>query len=319
MDFNIALQKVGDFGVYQKLLCGVLVIPSAAFCALIYLTQFFIILVPEHRCYVPANVMYWNQSMPKDESLRSCYMYDINQTLFQDEFSDHLNKSLIPCQYGWTYNFSQIYPTIATELNWVCDDKRLPYTVQTIFYIGTCLGSIVLGFIADRFGRKPSIICSYILAFGGGLASAFTSNFYLFVILRFLVGASIIPLSEDPYVLSLEYIGLEKRTLSVIFWLSSYVTFSAICPWIAYAISDWRNLCIATSVPLLLIIFGGIWLPESASWLLTQGRHKEALQLLRKVAKMNGREFPEEYEHMFEEENQENICQKQPEPNVTFF
>ncbi|XP_067143130.1 beta-alanine transporter-like isoform X2 [Centruroides vittatus] len=320
MDYNVALQKVGDFGLFQKLLCGVLVIPSAAFCALVYFTQFFIILVPEHWCYVPQDVL-WNQSMPDDEQLRRCYMYDVSSSSFIDKLSDQSNKTLIPCQYGWTYDFSQLYPTIATELNWVCDNERLPYTAQTIFYIGTCLGSIVLGLIADRYGRKPSIICSYVLAFGAGLISAFTTNFYMFVILRFLVGASIIPLSEDPYVLSLEYIGLEKRTLSVIFWISSYITFSAICPWIAYAISDWKKLCIATSVPLLLIVLGGIWLPESASWLLTQGRYKEAIQLLKKVAKINGKEFPEEYEHIYDEENLENACQKQhtSESNVNFF
>ena len=53
-----------------------------------------------------------------------------------------------------------------------------------------------------RFGRRPSIILSYIIACVAGVASAFTTSFIGFNFLRFFVGATIIPLSEDPYVLS---------------------------------------------------------------------------------------------------------------------
>lgn len=132
-----------------------------------------------------------------------------------------------------------------------------------------------------RFGRRPSIILSYIIACVAGISTAFTNSFIGFNFLRFFVGATIIPLSEDPYVLSkfwyakmkfvlvsyslfyycinpfffsgLEYIGVKKRTIVIIIWSMGYIIFSAICPWIAYALHDWRLLCIITSAPLAVI------------------------------------------------------------------
>ncbi|KFM83177.1 hypothetical protein X975_23325, partial [Stegodyphus mimosarum] len=161
MDFNDALQEVGDFGLYQKLLCMFLVVPSASLCALVYFTQFFIILVPEHRCRlyeeenfhlglnssnltVPYEVRE-GQTLPKQ-----CEMF------ISSNYSDNLEANLsdrteetIKCQNGWIYDFSELYPTVATEMNWVCEHDQLPYQSQTIFYVGTSIGCIIFGLIAD--------------------------------------------------------------------------------------------------------------------------------------------------------------------------
>ncbi|KAG8182445.1 hypothetical protein JTE90_012459 [Oedothorax gibbosus] len=295
MDFNTVLEEVGDFHLYQKLLCVFLVVPSASLCALVYFTQFFTILIPDHRCKLnegdnyQANVSgLWNVSVPVDDlgKYEMCRMYDV---------TNGTGNETVGCANGWVYDFEDLYPTIATEMNWVCDNDQLPYQSQTIFYVGTSIGCIVFGLIADRFGRRPSIILSYMIACVAGIASAFTTNFYTFNFLRFFVGATIIPLSEDPYVLSLEYIGVNKRTIVIIIWSMGYILFSAICPWIAYGLRDWRMLCVITSVPLAIVPILGKFIPESASWLLTRGRHKEAIKLLQTLARVNKRKFPEEF------------------------
>lgn len=304
MDFNFVLQEVGDFGIYQKLLCLFLVIPSACLCALVYFAQFFIIMVPDHHCklheeakFADVTFINSNTSVSFEESseisLNQCEMY-VTSELFSNVTTD-VNKTT-GCLYGWVYNFTELYPTIATEMDWVCDKDQRPYESQTIFYIGTSIGCIVFGLIADRFGRRPSIILSYIIACVAGIATAFQTSLIGFNFLRFFVGATIIPLSEDPYVLSLEYIGVKKRTIVIILWSMGYILFSAICPWIAYALHDWRLLCIITSVPLAIIPILGKFIPESASWLLTRGRKNEAVKLLKTVAQVNGREYPEEFD-----------------------
>lgn len=306
MDFNAALKEVGDFGLYQKLLCILIVIPSASLCAFVYLTQFFIILVPDHRCKLYEehlefqNFSITNYSIPSEKrdgttKFVKCEMFETSNSSDLTSNFTSISNSTMKCQYGWVYDFEELYPSMATEMNWVCEDDRLPYQSQTIFYVGTSLGCIVFGLIADRFGRKPSIILSYIIATVAGIGTAFTKSIYTFNFLRFFVGATIIPLSEDPYVLSLEYIGVEKRTIVIIIWSMGYVIFSAICPWIAYYLRDWRLLCIITSVPLALIPLCYKLIPESASWLLTRGRKKEAIKLLRTVAKINKRVYPEEF------------------------
>ncbi|XP_035215676.1 carcinine transporter-like isoform X2 [Stegodyphus dumicola] len=317
MDFNDALQEVGDFGVYQKLLCMFLVVPSASLCALVYFTQFFIILVPEHRCrlYEEENFHLGlnssNLTVPfevrEGQVLpMQCEMYISSNYSFNWEanLSDRTGETM-KCQNGWIYDFSELYPTVATEMNWVCEHDQLPYQSQTIFYVGTSIGCIIFGLIADRFGRRPSIILSYVIACVAGIGTAFTKSFYTFNFLRFFVGATIIPLSEDPYVLSLEYIGVKKRTFVIIIWSMGYIVFSAICPWIAFALRDWRLLCIITSAPLAAIPLCGKLIPESASWLLTRGRRKEAIKLLKIVARINKRDYSEEFADIDCDKNEE--------------
>ncbi|GFV39968.1 carcinine transporter [Trichonephila clavipes] len=161
--------------------------------------------------------------------------------------------------------------------------------------------------LSRLYGRRPSIILSYVIACVAGIGSAFTTSFYTFNILRFFVGATIIPLSEDPYVLSLEYIGVKKRTIVIIIWSMGYILFSAICPWIAYGLRDWRLLCIITSAPLAAVPLFGKFVPESASWLLTQGRKKEAVKLLKTVARINKKEYPEEFgERCYDKNNEQD-------------
>ncbi|XP_013787158.1 carcinine transporter-like [Limulus polyphemus] len=308
MDFNQALKQVGDFGLYQKLLCAFLIFPSAALCALVYFTQFFIIMVPNHWCYVeqPGSSNFtleeWkNLTLPKgtadaQHTYQQCKQYNVNVTEIQQNVSVGYpllleDVDVVPCQNGWEYDFSSLYPTLATELNWVCENDRLPYWVQTVFYVGTSVGSIVFGFISDRYGRRASIIASYAIALVAGIGSSFANSFAIFAALRFFVGACIIPLSEDPYILGLEYIGVEKRTLGIICWTTGYITFSVICPWISYGIRDWQILSIITMAPLSLFVLFGKWIPESASWLLTRGRIEDAAHMLRTVAKVNRNHF----------------------------
>ncbi|KAH9369955.1 hypothetical protein HPB48_001832 [Haemaphysalis longicornis] len=315
MDFNDALSGAGDFGTYQKLLILLLVVPSGALCALVYFTQYFIILIPEdYSCrldepprelldaYNLTSDLLRQLALPPDEEsgsgLSRCLMYDTNLTslVMTGNLTSNATWDTVACRNGWDYKYGNLYPTIATELNMVCDRSHLSYYVQTFFYAGTSIGSVFFGFIADRYGRKPSIVVSYAMAWLAGLASSFVHNLAGFAILRFLVGMCIIPLSEDPYVLSLEYIGPRWRTLPIVLWALSYIIFSMLCPWLAYGIHNWTYLSVCTSMPLLLVVVFMRFVPESASWLLTRGRNEAAVRYLQQVAFFNKRHIPENLE-----------------------
>lgn len=51
-------------------------------------------------------------------------------------------------------------------------------------------GGLLFGWIADRYGRIPSIIGSNILAGLAGIATAFSNSFWTFTICRFMVGVA---------------------------------------------------------------------------------------------------------------------------------
>ncbi|UYV66229.1 hypothetical protein LAZ67_4000912 [Cordylochernes scorpioides] len=278
LDIRMQLDiNVGDFGRYQKLLCAFLVLPSAVFSSLVYFTQFFIMAVPSHQCVLPED--YSNATFKADQ----CHLVNLNDS-----------SDPIPCPAGWHYDFQELYPTITTDLNWVCENNQLPYIAQTVFYVGTSIGVLVFGYIADRYGRKPSILISYLIAFVGGVVTLFVTDFYSFLVVRFLVGTSIIPLSEDPFILGLEYMGTKKRTLPIVFWSGAYIITSAICPWLAYFLHSWKLLLLVTTIPLASFLLAGLLMPESASWLLTRGQVARTHAIFQQMARINGTTFAPE-------------------------
>ncbi|KAG9280617.1 solute carrier family 22 member 7-like [Astyanax mexicanus] len=58
---------------------------------------------------------------------------------------------------------------------------------------------------------------------------------------------------------------------------------------LAYLLRDWRHLMLAVTAPCILAIATWWWVPESARWLLVNGRVEEAQRVLQQCAKMNGK------------------------------
>lgn len=114
------------------------------------------------------------------------------------------------CQNGWEFDMEEVpYSTIATEvkvifvyilsfqvlievfyfqLEWVCDNAALPTIAQSIFFLGAIVGGLIFGWIADRFGRIPSLVGCNMIGFIAGVATAFVGGFWQFSLCRFLVG-----------------------------------------------------------------------------------------------------------------------------------
>lgn len=166
LDFNDLLEQVGSYGPFQKFLIVLLVMPSAAFCGLIYVAQYFILMVPEHFCTLPASsnfseldvehfksiwIPFEFENDQRTKKFASCLLYD-EPNINQLSSSDYRNKLTSTQCSNWTFDYakSDLYPTMATEHNWICGAARWPYHQQTIFYIGTSVGCVFFGYISDR-------------------------------------------------------------------------------------------------------------------------------------------------------------------------
>lgn len=72
--------------------------------------------------------------------------------------------------------------------------------------------------------------------------------------------------------------------------IALFFTFAAsILPWIALWCDDWKLLAIVTSAPLLLAVFTPFVVPESARWLVSQGKVDKAISILKKFERINGK------------------------------
>lgn len=70
----------------------------------------------------------------------------------------------------------------------MCDDAWRPTFGQSMFFVGAVVGSIILGFVGDKFGRIPALVAACTIAFLSVIATAFAQDFSMFVSLRFLTG-----------------------------------------------------------------------------------------------------------------------------------
>ena len=68
---------------------------------------------------------------------------------------------------------------------------------------------------------------------------------------------------------------------------------TCVLPLIAWLLADWYWLVLSTSLPLSIMLIGFFFVPESPRWLLSkEGKVPKATQILRKVAKTNGKPEP---------------------------
>ncbi|KAJ7383015.1 hypothetical protein OS493_031185 [Desmophyllum pertusum] len=191
----------------------------------------------------------------------------------------------------WEFDTSELN-SVVTEWDLVCDVSALSMLTKAVMFLGFLIGVLAGGFLSDKFGRKPiayflTVLCN-ILA----LAGSFIHVYWLYVLVRVLVGVCIGGSNLAMYVLLVEYVGKRHRhvigTTLFYFWVLALLLLSLF----AYLIRDWRTLSIAGAVPGLLQIFFWWFFPESPRWLLAHGKPKEAIEELKKAAAFNRKEMP---------------------------
>lgn len=70
----------------------------------------------------------------------------------------------------------------------VCDKNYWTETTQTVLSFGVLIGAMTMTTVADKFGRKRTLlICACVGSFVVFL-TALARNYYLFTVLRFLLG-----------------------------------------------------------------------------------------------------------------------------------
>nr|XP_061792355.1 solute carrier family 22 member 7a [Nerophis lumbriciformis] len=272
MNFEQILRDVGGFSKFQFLILSVLCLPRAIL-PLHFLLHNFVSATPAHRCATrPAG----NYSLPEDGARASCPTFGDNRTGV--------------CPHGYAYDHSQFVSTTVTEWDLVCEDRGFNNALATYFFLGVTFGAILFGHLADMFGRKPTLLA----ALGGaalmGAALAFSSSYTAFAVTRALSGVALSGVSIIGCVLGLEWTDVRHRTLTGTLISLSWSAGNMLLALLAYAIRDWRHLTLAVTAPCVPALLCCWWLPESARWLVANGRTAEAHRCLLRCARTNKRD-----------------------------
>ncbi|KAJ8361532.1 hypothetical protein SKAU_G00180570 [Synaphobranchus kaupii] len=227
MKFEHVLAETDGFGRFQIMTISLIFVTRITLpCH--YLVHNFIAAVTDHRCDISGmedGKVFRNLTQDQrlsvsipaedDGSRSSCKMFREPQFHLLYNFSNATEMPAVPCQYGWVYDTSIFSSTLATEWDLVCDKRSLNKATATIFFVGVMTGAVVSGSLSDRYGRKSMLLVSYLSGMVFGLASAFSSSFLMFAIIRFFTGFGIAGINIISIVLCLEWVDIEHRKLTL--------------------------------------------------------------------------------------------------------
>ncbi|KAG5844987.1 hypothetical protein ANANG_G00133990 [Anguilla anguilla] len=290
-DYDEITSFLGEWGPFQRTVFVLLSLSSipngyGGLC-MVFLSD-----TPRHRCSLPhVNLTGFNLSraLPAEHvggrmDYSRCARYKrLNGTeaLFANETEG--------CADGWDYDTEQYISTITTEWNLVCSDAwKVPFSLS-VFFMGVLTGSIICGQVADRFGRKSVLFVSIAAQTVFTLLQVASVNWEMFATLYFITGVGQISNYIAAFILGNEVLGESYRlAFSTVGMCAFYAVGYAVLPLCAYFIRSWRTLLLVLALPGFLYLPLWWFIPESPRWLLSQGRLKEAEDIVRAAAEKNG-------------------------------
>lgn len=153
--------------------------------------------------------------------------------------------------------------------------------------VGLMLGSLFMGPVADRVGRRKIFHSTMVVFFAASVLQFFVTNATELFTLRLILGLA---LGAD-YAVGVTIVSewtparLRPKALSflMIMWVSGYVSAYIVGYFLQFLEGEsWRYVLLSCAVPSAVAVLIRMGTPESPSWLVGKGRADEALALVEK-------------------------------------
>jgi len=77
------------------------------------------------------------------------------------------------------------------QTKWVCDAGWIPYFGQSAFSLGSTIGTLVLGLLADKIGRLPVLLISNAIAAAANVVTALSpTTLVSYAVVRLIAGTA---------------------------------------------------------------------------------------------------------------------------------
>uniref|UniRef100_A0A671X0X4 Solute carrier family 22 member 16 n=1 Tax=Sparus aurata TaxID=8175 RepID=A0A671X0X4_SPAAU len=319
--------ELGHFKRFQACLYFAAVLQAVA-CGIQYLASVFLVETPNFVCGVPGNitdVLYGNLTgssledfLPDFKSksrplvvrtaegdqweLGRCHSaLRLDPKGFTYDFDG--NKTAKACDKNFVYDHSEVYQSIVTDWDLVCEREWLAKLCQPTFMLGVLIGALVFGDIADRVGRVRIMMFTSLCQFVLGVSVAFSGNYYMFIVLRFLLAMVSSGYLVVVFVYVTEFTGIKVRTWTSMHVHAAFAVGIMVVALTGYLVRVWWIYQIILSTctsPFLLFCWK---FPETPFYLIAKGRYKEAETLLETIARFNGLDYRLKVEDLLEPEN----------------
>lgn len=200
--------------------------------------------------------------------------------------SSYSNVCQLP-KSSWAWDLPK-HTSVISEWALECSGSVITGLPASSFFMGCLIGGLVLATLADSsLGRKKMLFLSCLLMSFTTLLTAFSSNIWIYSLLRFLTGFARATIGTSALVLSTELVGKRWRgQVGVIGFFCFTLGFLSL-PAIAYTHQShsWRTLYFWTSIPTLFYsILVHFLVRESPRWLFVRGRKEDAISTLKSIS-----------------------------------
>ncbi|HEY0526823.1 MAG TPA: MFS transporter [Stellaceae bacterium] len=164
-------------------------------------------------------------------------------------------------------------------------------------FVGMMLGSILTGFLGDRYGRRFTYQANLAIFGLSALLAAFVPNMETLIALRFVMGFGLGAENVVGYSTMTEFVppATRGRWLGIVaVFVVTGLPISALLGWLLIPLFGWRVMFVLGGVGALLVWRLRKRLPESPRWLESVGRYDEAEALMATIEReaSGGRPLP---------------------------
>jgi MFS transporter, putative metabolite:H+ symporter len=177
---------------------------------------------------------------------------------------------------------SVLAATIQTKFSILPENLRF----ISLTFLGMTIGSLITGFVGDKFGRRFTYQINLLIFGLASLAAAFSQDMTQLIICRFIQGLGLGAEIVVGYSTLTEFVPPATRGR----WLS-FMAFLTVCGFPVTAILGyliiptwgWRPMFVIAGIGSLIVWYLRKNLPESPRWLEAQGRTAEAEALMQAI------------------------------------
>ncbi|NQV78128.1 MAG: sugar porter family MFS transporter [Lutibacter sp.] len=179
------------------------------------------------------------------------------------------------------------------ETKFSLDVNQKGFAVSSAIF-GCVLGVAIAGYIADKIGRKKTLLITAFLFAVSAIGSAIADSYTFFVVARIIGGVGVGAASMlSPLYIS-EIAPADKRGTLVSLYQLAIVLGINIVFFFNYKVAQfsteawnietgWRYMVGSEVIPALLFFIALFFVPESPRWLSKEGRNDEALSFLSRI------------------------------------
>ena len=150
--------------------------------------------------------------------------------------------------------------------------------------IGVMIGALIGGTVADRVGRRKTLVWGGILFIAGSILAPLSPNVYVLFVARTLLGIAVGFTSVTAPVYVSELAPPQSRGMLIGLYQFALTSGIALADLVGYwfaASHGWRWMFAFGLLPALLFLFMVLTVPESPRWLFAQNRVEEAELVLK--------------------------------------